>query len=119
MVRSTSELSSAVWWMPRALLGGRASETYSACSRARSASIAARSISWVPLSDPEERVEELVGHGPVAPDGARVHAPERGQDQGAGIELDHGGQAGHVFLSVTQPVDGDADQVVLGVAAGG
>src|ERR1051326_1970413 len=111
MVRSTSELSSAVWWIPRALLGGRWSGMYSACSRARSASIAARSMGENPYqltpSDAEERVEELVGHGPVAPDGARIHAAERGQDQAAGIELDHGGQAGHVLLSVTQPVDGD------------
>src|SRR6516162_5693156 len=118
MVRSTSELSSAVWWMPRALLGGRSSEMYSSCNRARSASIAARSIGYMSLSDPEERVEELVGHGPIAPDGSRVHPSERGQDQASGIELDHGGQAGHVLLSVTQAVDGDVHQVVLSVAPG-
>src|ERR1700760_4098385 len=44
MVCSTSELSSAVWWMPRALLGGRRAEMYWAFSRARSASMALRSM---------------------------------------------------------------------------
>src|ERR1700689_1228449 len=49
MVRSTSELSSAVWWIPRALLGGRSAEMYWAFRRARSASIAARSMAGCPF----------------------------------------------------------------------
>src|ERR1700722_15415707 len=57
MVPSTSELSSAVWWIPRALLGGRRPETYSAVSRARCASIAARSMASFPSHGCDSRDE--------------------------------------------------------------
>src|ERR1700744_2048496 len=66
MVRSTSELSSAVWWMPRALLAGRGSLMYSAASRARSASMWA--ISIVLLQDAQFDADVAAGGPGVGAD---------------------------------------------------
>src|SRR5512144_2751231 len=96
MVSSTSRARTAKWWRPRALEAGRLSAgcRYTSRSRSRSASIAARSISVMPASDPEEDVQEAVRHRAVAPDGPCVAAPERREHEAAGVELEDGQSVG-------------------------
>src|SRR4029079_19666732 len=109
---STFEDSSAVWWMPRAVLAGRDScgAMYVSRMRWRSASISSRSTaesvmrapsSLAPSgrrSDPEEQVEVPVGQIGVASERASVHPTERGQHQAPRVELEHGAK-------VVEPAD--------------
>ena len=50
--------------------------------------------------DAEEHAEESVGQLLVATDRSTVEPPERGEDEAAGIELDHGWEIAHVALFV-------------------
>src|SRR5215475_12595824 len=86
--------------MPRALLGGRSALMYAACSRARSASMAARSIG--PPHPLHIRMNEFRNRSATA----------RSPRMVPGLEFDRAGQAGHVLPSVAQALGGDVRQVV-------
>src|SRR4030095_5133621 len=81
------------------------------------ASTCGQTASRTPSSDAEEQVEVAVGGADLAADGARVAAPERGQDEAARVELDHGPQVVHAAGLERHAVRRDVHPVLDRVAA--
>src|SRR6476620_3949941 len=76
-----------------------------------------RARTW-PDSDPEEDVQAAVGDRAVAPDRARVAAPEGREHEAPRVELEDGQVLG-VPSGVREPILRERDARVTGIRAGG